>query len=337
MGEIAPYLFGLGVKLVHGLFSRLPYAASLALGAAIGRLYAWLGAPRVDDARINLEIAFPEWTPLRRREVLLESFANHGRSLAEVCMLGGPQETEIYQNISFRGLEHLEAARAASSDGGVLVISAHLGTWELCAASLARRGLPISVVYHDLGNPVLERIVTHWREASGLETLKLGRAAYGIFSALRRGRYVGLLMDQNAKLDEGLFAPFFGREACTLQGPILLAMHRGVAIVPVFIYRQGRSGRHIIRVEPAIQIEGGVGGEVEGEGDENLGEEALLRNVTRMNEVIEAAIRRAPDQWIWSHRRYKNQPAGKEASPYPHRGGLLRSVRHAMRARRQAP
>lgn len=320
MGAIIESVLASAVRLVHWIFSRLSPERSLQLGGWVGWLYARLGGPRVSDARINLAIAFPDWTPLRRNEVLLASFANHGRSLAEVCMLGGPGNDRIYENIRFCGLEHLEAARKRSGDAGVLVVSAHIGCWELCAAAMAQTGWPTSVVHHAFRNEEIERIVTVWRQGAGLETVKLGRAAYGIFKALRCGRFVGMLMDQNASLDDGVFAPFFGRDACTRRGPIQLAMRSGTPIVPIFIYRQGATGRHVVRAEPEIEVE-------RGDPDDH---EIVLRNVARMNDVIEAAIRRAPDQWIWAHRRWKTVEPGGAPSPYPAKRGLLRDLRKRL-------
>ena len=101
-----------------------------------------------------------------------------------------------------------------------------------------------------------------------------------------------------------------------------LAMRSKIPVVPIFIYRQGTTGRHIVRVEPEILVEV----------DDEISEALLQRNVARMNDVVEVAIRRAPDQWIWSHRRWKTMEEGG-GSPYPSRRGVVRRIRKWLRGR----
>ncbi len=151
----------------------------------------------------------------------------------------------------------------------------------------------------------------------------MGRAALGVFRALARGRYIALLLDQNANEDEGVYVPFFGTEACTRSGPALVAMTRDVPVVPVFFFREGKSGNHTARIGPPIELE------PEGQNPEK----ALAINVERMNAAIEGAIREVPEQWIWTHRRFKTQPRGAE-SIYPPRRGVLRRLRHVLRGTR---
>jgi KDO2-lipid IV(A) lauroyltransferase len=133
-----------------------------------------------------------------------------------------------------------------------------------------------------------------------VEEIALGRAAMGVFRALARGRLVCLLLDQNAHRDEGVFAPFFGELALTRSAPASLAMERGVPVLPVFVFRTGSSSRHVVRVFPHLELESGRSDR----------EGALERNVAKMNEAIERAIRLAPDHWLWPHRRFKTRPEG---------------------------
>ena len=93
-------------------FRRLPVATSLSLGAALGRLYAVLGGRRVEFARINLRIAFPEWSDAKRRRVLRESLANVGRSLAELALVQGAHREQVLSGVRIDGLGNLELARA---------------------------------------------------------------------------------------------------------------------------------------------------------------------------------------------------------------------------------
>ncbi len=141
----------------------------------------------------------------------------------------------------------------------------------------------------------------------------LGRAAIGVFRGLAKGRLVTLLLDQNAHRDEGVFAPFFGHLALTRSAPAGIAMNRGVPVLPVFVFRVGETARHVVKVCPPLEIEP----------DDEDPEGALARNVGRMNEAIETAIRAAPDHWLWPHRRFKTRPEG-EPSLYPRSRHLRR-------------
>jgi KDO2-lipid IV(A) lauroyltransferase len=280
-----------------------------------------LRGPRTRDALLNLAIAFPERSQAERRRLRLESFANLGRGLAEVCLMQGRYRDVVLAGVKLEGLEHLEEARGRSASGGVLVVAAHFGSWELCAAAVASHGIPVSVVHHGFGNPHVAAMVKSWREGSGLETLELGSSARGILGALERGRLVACLMDQNASAREGVFAAFFGELACTRSGPVRLAARKGVPLLPIFFHRSAIGQGHVARFEAPI--------EMDAEGfDEN---EALRRNVEKMNAVIEAQIRRAPEHWIWSHRRWKTRPEGEARRLYPARRHRFRRHRPSRR------
>lgn len=305
-----------GLCLARELFRHLPPDRAVALGAGFGSVYARLRGPRTREADINLALAFPEWSEAERRRVLVASFANLGRCIAEVFLLQGDRREQLLDGLTIEGLDHYETAKQVSESGGMIVLTAHFGSWELCGAAMAHRGYPLSVVHHDVGNPYLERMVSGWRHAAKVEEIRLGRAAMGVFRGLAKGRLVTLLLDQNAQREEGVFVPFLGRLALTRSGPASIAMNRSVPVLPVFVFRVGGTSRHVVRVYPPLEIE-------PGDADP---EAALTRNVARMNLAIETAVREAPDHWLWAHRRFKTTPEG-EPSPYPRSRRRLRSRR----------
>lgn len=252
----------------------------------------------------NVGIAFPEMPPANQRALAIASFANMGRSIAEVFLLQGKHRKVLLAGLSVEGLEHYEAAKASSPSGGVIVLTAHFGSWELCGAAMAQIGYPLSVVHHPISNPYIEAMARSWRERSNVHEIAMGRAAMGVFRALARGRIVTMLLDQNAHRDEGVFAPFFGREASTRSAPALIAMMRGVSVLPVFVFRTGETAQHTVRVFPPLALEPEPA-------DESEMAETLKCNVAQMNWAIEEAIRLAPDHWLWPHRRWKTRPPGE--------------------------
>jgi len=311
-------------QVASGVVGRLSPDTAVKLGGVMGAAYAAVRGPRTADAVRNLEIAFPTWTAPERRRVLEASFANLGRSAAEVALLAGPQRETLLARFRFEGREALEDARRVSPTGGVILLTAHFGSWEAAAAATARAGVPLSVVHHGFRNPGFGRMVTHWREAAGLETLELGRAGLGAVRALRAGRVVAMLFDQNAGRSEGEFAPFFSLEASTRSGPARLAMRLGIPVVPGFGVREPDGLRHVVRFLPALDLEPDPR-------DEEAADAALLRNLARMNRALEDAIRAAPEQWSWIHRRWKTRPEGDTERLYPHRHPLRRALRGERR------
>lgn len=301
-------LTGLAARALLGLVRRLPHQASFAVGGLAGRWYARLRGPRTAVGRINLRLAFPEWSEAERRHVLERSLANLGRSIVEFAQLPDLDAAALRERVALEGIEHLEAAQAASPSGGVIVLTGHFGSWELLLAAMSARGLPVAVVHRPRDNPTLDRVVTEVRSAAGPELYARGSAARAALRAIREGRCLAMVLDQNCRREEGVFVPFFGRLACTRDGPARIALRTGAPVVPLFLYRRGEGPAHLARILPAVDLVPGPPNSPE----------AIVENTRRMTRVIEGVVREVPDQWIWIHRRWRTQPVG-EPKPYPSR------------------
>jgi KDO2-lipid IV(A) lauroyltransferase len=301
-------LIALAARALVAIAQLLPRGTALGFAGLLGRTYAALGGPRISVGRVNLRIAFPEWTESRRRSVLAESFANLARSFVELALLSREDPEELRRLVTIEGLEHLEKARQVSETGGVIALTAHLGSWELLAAAMVAYGLPVTVVYRTRDNPLIEELVGSLRTRGGSELFPRGSAARAGLRALREGGILAMLCDQNCRREEGVFVPFFGRLACTRSGPPRIAMRTGAPVLPAFVEREGGSARHRVRILPALPI-------LPAGGDR---EAATRENARRMTQVIEEEICRVPDHWIWGHRRWRTQPKG-EPKPYPSR------------------
>ncbi len=284
-------------------FRRLPEERALAIGGAFGTAYAKLRMPRTGDAMVNLRIAFPDWSDAQRREVLIRSFGNLGRSLAEFARLGRLRPEELRERVGVEGMEHLEAAQKATDHGGVVILTAHFGSWELLAAAMVARDIPVAVVHRPRDNEDLDDLVGELRASGGAELLRRGNAARAALAGVKNGHCLAMPYDQNCRRSEGVFVPFFGRLACTRDGPPRIAERTGAPVVPVFIRRHADGVHHTARFEPALTLASG------------RDREALTTNAARMTAAIEDAIRSDPDQWIWIHRRFRTQPKG-ESHPY---------------------
>lgn len=301
---------GLGffpVRALRALIGQLPPERAIQFGAHCGRIVAGMGGRGVDVARFNLALAFPEYSERERGRLLFDHYANMGRVVAELALLQGRHRETLLESVSIEGSEYLAAAEAASATGGVMVLTAHFGSWDLCAAALAAKGLSLTVVQRGFKNPKVQNMFSRLRrgEKGDLEELQMGpRAVGGALRALRQGRKLVVLADQNARIDEGIFVPYFGHLACTRYAPALIAMHRQIPVLPAFVYREGDGLRHVVSLEPPIEFEPpGVNAE-----------KALSINVARMTRRIEEAVRRAPDHWLWLHRRWRTRPVSYAGS-----------------------
>jgi KDO2-lipid IV(A) lauroyltransferase len=158
-------------------------------------------------------------------------------------------------------------------------------------------GYPLAIVVRPLDSPVLDGLAASIRRKTGAELIDKRGALRPVLEALRRGRMVGVLLDQNATRREGVFVPFFGRAASTSRSLALLALRTGTPIVPIFIRRE-RVGLHRVVVEPPLPLP-----------PPNDLDRSVVELTAQCTERIEAAVRRCPEQWLWSHDRWRTRPS----------------------------
>ena len=192
------------------------------------------------------------------------------------------------------GLEHLTAAMR--THGRALMLTAHLGNWELLAAAHQLTGFPLSIVVRPLDAPWLEALAQRLRRSTGVELIDKRGALRPVLEALRRGRMIGILMDQNAARREGVFVDFFGRPASTSRSIAVLALRTRTPVVPIFA-RRDADGRHTVLIHPTLTLP-----------EANGSDAAVVELTARCTAAIERAIREAPEQWLWSHDRWRTRP-----------------------------
>jgi len=242
----------------------------------------------------NLTYVFGyEKSPIEIRRMARRVFANIVMILFEVGWLYRCQPGEMAANIRFEGLDHLR--RAYKKGRGVLVLTGHLGNWELLANAAGFLGYPINVVYRPLEFEPLDYFFGQLRSRQGAHLLPKAQAMRGILRKINGKELVGILLDQNTSRQAGVFVDFFGKPACTNKGLALVAKRRKVPVVPIFMVREGDKYRMIIRPEVPLIVSG----------DNVRDAEA---NTRQYNRVLESMIRRYPEQWFWVHRRWKTRP-----------------------------
>ncbi len=277
----------------------LPRPIARGLGAGIGALaYRALGRLRRVGQR-NLAMAMPELSAERREEILKGVYRSLGWQLAEFARMERytPENTRNW--IRCEGLEHYEKAKEAGK--GVLVMTGHLGTWELSSYYHSMMGYPMGMVIRRLDNRTLDKFVNDIRCRYGNKVLHKDDFARGLITAMRQGETVGILMDTNMTPPQGVFVEYFGMQACTAQGLARVALKTGAAVIPGFMVWEAGEGRYVLRFGPEIGIERS--------GDADTDAVALTAACAS---EMEQWVRRYPEQWLWIHRRWKTRPAGEE-------------------------
>jgi KDO2-lipid IV(A) lauroyltransferase len=288
----------LPVRLIAFILRWLPRPAARACGAAIAILAYW-AVPRLRSVgRQNLEMAFPEKTPEERERILKSEYLSLGRLLAEVPKFPTYTKENVERIAIYDGLENY--TEAAASGKGVLLMTAHMGGWEIGSFVHSLHGCWINIIVRNLDNPLLDRWVRQMREMHGNKTHDKDEFARGLLAAMKRGETVGALMDTNMTPPQGVFVNFFGIPACTAAGLARVARHTGAAVVPAFTIWDDKLGKYRIRFEPAIPLVITEDAEAD-----------TVNNTQNYTAAIETAIRRNPGQWLWVHRRWKTRPPGE--------------------------
>lgn len=278
-----------GFFLLMGFFKLLGLDGASAVGGFIGRniFYRTSVSKR---ARRNLKAAFPEKTDAEIESIVIEMWDNLGRTIAEYPHLEKLSINGVDPRITVSDVEISDAAVASGK--GVMFISGHFANWETLPAAATQRGYAGALVYRPQNNPIVNDWVERQRAKAGPKE-QIGKGARGtrrIFYLLRNGRSVFLLVDQ--KTNEGIPAPFFGRNAMTTPAPASLALKLGSVLLPVSNERL-KGARFHMKPRPPIEFT------PTGDHDADI-----LALTAKINETIEQIVRERPSQWLWIHRRW---------------------------------
>lgn len=287
-----------GVRAVIAGLGRLPRPWALRVGECAG----WAACRSLRRLRAtgerNLVLAFPESEEAWRQKVLRGAYRSLGRQLAEFCRMPGYTPENTQSLIRYKGLAHWQ--HAAAKGKGVLIVTGHLGAWELSSYYHSLMGHPMSMVIRRLDNPRLDALVNRIRCRHGNRVLPKDDFARGLLGAVREGGSVGVLMDTNMTPPQGVFVPFFGIPACTGSGVARIAAKTGAAVLPGFLLWHEGERRYVLRFYPELAMQRTADAEAD-----------AVENTRRCTAAIEAVIRAYPEQWLWVHRRWKTRPPGE--------------------------
>jgi KDO2-lipid IV(A) lauroyltransferase len=267
------------------------------LGGFLGWLL-WVLRVRRAVVMGNLRLAFPEWTEEKRLQVGRQTFLNLGRMAPEFLLVSRLDKAELERMFVYdeAGAAAILAARAAGRP--IVACTAHFGNFENLAAAHNLQGYPITMVVRALGGGWFGRFWNRGRSKAGLEVLEVtkGETLKAAQRAMRQGRVLGYVIDQNMPARRAVFPTFFGVPAATAPTPAYLAMRSG-AVVFFLLDVPLEDGRHHIVIEGPL--------EPPRTGDREADVLAFMQD---LNDRLERWVRKYPDRWYWLHRRWKTRP-----------------------------
>jgi KDO2-lipid IV(A) lauroyltransferase len=282
------------IKFMGALFRALPLKGAQYIGRKLGSLAYILGYRRRRLAMRNLEMALGDkFGPGDLREIAKSSFEHLGMNLAEFFKFPQLSQGLISQITTFAGQEYLEEALRGGR--GVFLLSAHIGNWDLLGIALALRGYPVALITKLSKSEAVNRIWMKYRADRGIKVLWGRGIMKESLNHLREGGIVGFVLDQNARRSEGVFVPFFGKEACTLTSLALLARRTGAPVIPLHIYRSGEE--HHVVIEQPLSYKAHPDQDID-----------IIERTKVYAAWTEKVIRQHPDQWTWLHNRWKTRP-----------------------------
>lgn len=297
-----PVWIGLGIVR---LLAVLPWALQGAIARVLGSV-AWYVARR--DRRItlvNLRLAYPALGERERRAIGRRHFHSLVYSLFETGLVWFDRRGRLERLARIEGREHLEAALAAGR--GVLLLGAHFTTNEIAAAALPQTGHRFDVMYKRSGNELLNQLALRGRISRNGRMIPNDKFVE-MLKALKRGGIVLYAPDQRFDAEGSVVVPLFGVPALSNPGTTFIARATRCAVLPYFPLRLADGSGYVMSIgAPLADFPSGDG----------------ARDVARYHALIEAAVARAPEQYLWSYKRFRP----RDGEPDPYRGGALRGAR----------
>lgn len=261
------------------------------LGRFLGGWMHRLMPSRRKVARLNLKRAMSDHlTDLEINRITRCVFENIGRTFIEVSRFNEDEPERLRQIVSGAGRELFEEAHRAGK-GGIL-LTAHFGNWEILGAWVAAIGYKTNILVTIHSNLKFNELLNECRRRMGVEVVSVGESVKNIFRALQRNEFIGIAGDQHSPVGS-LIIDFFGRPVAASKGPAVFSLRTGAPLLPFLLVRERYDSFRLLHDDPIFPA------------DYTDDDEGIQSIVTRYHRFYERAIREYPDQWLWTHRRWK--------------------------------
>jgi KDO2-lipid IV(A) lauroyltransferase len=276
-----------GIAIVR-IVNCLPLPLQLAIGRTLGRLAYVFSRRDRQIARVNIDMCLPELPAAERRKILKAHFASLGCALFETGLVWWASAARLKRLIRFEGLEYLQAALARGK--GALMLSAHFTTLEMGARALTLIG-PTSVMYLTPSNDLVAELSRRGRSRHTVEAVT-SEQIRELLQNLKNNLPVWYAPDQRFTEKSSELVPFFGIPAASNVATSRLARISGATVLPYFPERRRDNRGYIVRIHPPF---------------DNFPSEDAIADTQRFHELIEANVRRNPDQYLWAYKRFRRE------------------------------
>jgi KDO2-lipid IV(A) lauroyltransferase len=274
--------------------AALPWIVAIKIHKALGRIVGALSARSRRVVRRNLELCFPELGQPEVRRIMAENAANVGAFFAELAFAwyGSPERRA--KLFCFEGLEHLQAALAKGK--GVLLYAGHFTPIEICASMIKSQVPLYAFMFKSRRNPLMNALQNRGRGGYAHVSVTSDDVRE-MLTLLARNAVVWYSPDQ-ARVDSGELVPFFSHPAMTSTAPTRLARLSGATIVPLFFRRLPADSGYLLRFHAPLP---------------DLPSRDAIADTTRLTAMLESFIRECPEQYFWTHRKFKDRPGSPDA------------------------
>ena len=272
----------------------IPRRLLIFTGKQLGKLAYQLFPSEKKKTIIHLSQAFPEKSAEEISRISREVFINIGMNFAELIWIPRMKRKHMGKIIGFDGIQILEKLKKKNRP--VMIISGHIGNWELLAAAASFKGFPSAVIARRQNNSWINNKIIKMRKKWNVDTILRDEdgSSRRILRILKNGGFLATLMDQDTKIDS-VFVDFFGRKAYTPSGPAAISLSSGCEVVMAYIQRETLL-KHKVKfkyVTPIVPT--------------GFRDRDIVNRTQQFTSLLEEAIREHPEQWVWMHKRWKTQ------------------------------
>ena len=281
------------VKALSFILFCTPLGLALWIGRCGGYFACCVNSKRRAIAYANLKSAFPEKGTAEIKKILKAHYENLGMSVIELLKFSAMGKGYLDRYVEISGVKNID--EAIQRRKGLIFLTAHFGNWEIASLAVSSRGYAMSVFAREQKYTKLNDILNKNRKMTGCRVVTKGFSIREIIKTLKDNGMIGMLGDQDAGAN-GVFVNFLNRPASFAPGAVIFALKTGAKTLPSFIRRIGNS-KHLVEINESLELVD------TGERDKDVRE-----NLKAISRIMEDYIKRFPDQWLWSHKRWKSTP-----------------------------
>jgi len=275
----------------------LPRFMSEAIGSGFGNLFYWLNKKRRRVVRVNLNLCFPEMSPGAKRNLMREHFRVYGRTFIDMGKIWWASEQFLHRFIQIEGLEYYRQAREAGHQ--VILLTGHFVGIDVGGPMISQHYRQIGLI-KPIHNKVMDWVLGRGRTRFGSKMLLRDEGMRQVVQAIKEGYGFSYVPDEDFGPERSVFVPFLGTRAPTLTSVSKLARMTNARVIPCFVWRRSAREGYLIKMHPPL---------------ENFPSGDDVADATRVREVLAAAVREHPEQYMWTFKFFRSQPDGKP-SPY---------------------